>query len=112
MATIVNLTPHDINVVLADGSVRTFPKSGAEARAVPQRTAGRDVDGIPTVTVTLGDVTGLPDPIEDTVYLVSMVIVDKCPTRTDIFAPGELVRDPSGRVIGCRGLARSPRLCR
>jgi hypothetical protein len=38
-----------------------------------------------------------------------MVIVDKFPEREDIFAPGELVRDPDGRVIGCRGLARSPR---
>ena len=109
---IINLTPHDINVVLADGSVRTFPRSGAEARATPERTAGVEVDGMPSVTVTLGDVTGLPEPVEGVVYLVSMVIVDKLPEREDIFAPGELVRDPSGRVIGCRGLARSPRVKR
>jgi hypothetical protein len=108
---IINLTPHDINVVLPEG-IRTFPKSGAEARATPERLAGPTVDGMPSVTVTLGDVTGLPEPAEGTIYLVSMVIVDKLPEREDIFAPGELVRDPDGRVIGCRGLARSPRVKR
>ena len=104
--TIINLTPHDINVVLADSTVRTIPKSGAVARVATTRVPGEDVDGIPTVATTFGAVEGLPNMTPDVIYIVSALVASRCADRADVFAPGELVRDDKGVVIGCRGFSR------
>jgi hypothetical protein len=103
---IVNLTPHALNVVLADGSIRVIDKSGAIARVATTRVAGDDVDGIPTSATTFGAVEGLPDAAKDTIYIVSALVASRCAHRADVFAPGELVRDDGGNVIGCRGFSR------
>jgi hypothetical protein len=106
MTNIINLTPHDINVVLADGSVRTFPKSGAVVRVATFRSPGPEVDGIPTFETKFGAVEGLPDVNPEVIYITSALVASRCADRADVFAPGELVRDDGGNVIGCRGLSR------
>jgi hypothetical protein len=103
---IINLTPHDLRVVLPDDSVRVVPRSGTVARVATTRAAGPDVDGIPTVLTAFGDVEGLPAPAADTAYVVSGMVAARCGDRADVFAPGELVRDADGNVVGCRGLSR------
>jgi len=103
---IINLTPHDLTIVLADGGNRTIPKSGSIARVETVRAAGPEVDGIPTSVTSFGAVTALPAPTPDTVYVVSGMVAARFVDRTDVFAPGELVRDGDGNVIGCRGLSR------
>lgn len=103
---IVNLTPHDLQIVLADGAVRQIPKSGNVARVATTRAAGPDVDGISTSSTTFGDVEGLPPAAAAMVYVVSGMVAARCGDRADVFAPGELVRDEAGNVVGCRGLSR------
>ena len=103
---IFNLTPHDLSIVLADGAIHRLPKSGNVARVATSRAAGPDVDGIPTSVTTFGDIEGLPAPWPDTVYVVSGMVAARCGDRADVFAPGELVRDDAGNVVGCRGLSR------
>jgi len=103
---IVNLTPHDLNVVVAGDDVRVITKSGAVARVATTRTAGDSVDGIPTFLTTFGAVEGLPSATQDTIYVVSALVASRCADRADVFAPGELVRDGDGNVIGCRGFSR------
>lgn len=103
---IVNLTPHDLNVVVAENDIRLVPKSGAVARVATTRAAGDSVDGIPTFLTTFGAVEGLPSATPDTIYIVSALVASRCADRADVFAPGELVRDGNGNVVGCRGFSR------
>jgi hypothetical protein len=103
---IVNLTPHDLSVVLADESVCKIPKSGQVARVATKREAARPIGGVQTFRTTYGEVEGLPDPVDGTVFVVSGMVAARCPDRSDVFAPGELVRDGDGNVVGCRGLSQ------
>ena len=61
---------------------------------------------IPTVVSSYGEVTGLPDPQLGVAYIVSGMVASAAP-RPDVFSPGDLVRDESGRPVGCKGLRRS-----
>ena len=103
---IVNLTPHDLTVVLADESVCKITKSGTVARVATKREVSRPIGGIQTFRTTYGQIEGLPEPADGTVYVVSGMVAARCPDREDVFAPGELVRDGDGNVVGCRGLSR------
>lgn len=100
---IVNLTPHAISVV-GDGAC-TLPPSGQVARVSSTTAEVRRVNGIPCYAVSYGEVQGLPEAEEDTLYVVSALVRAAVPHRTDVASPGELVRDNDGKPIGCRGLA-------
>lgn len=103
---IVNLTPHSLNVVMPDGNIRVIAPSGGVARVSTQSSSDGDVDGIPVSTSVFGDLVGLP-PIKDSVFLVvSRLVLEAAGKRRDLLAPGELVRDEKGAVVGCRGLSR------
>jgi hypothetical protein len=102
--TIVNLTPHALNIHASNGSVREVPPSGKVARVATRRVPGPSVDGIDTFAVEFGEVEDLPAPAADTVYVVSGMVAARI-NRTDVFAPGELVRDEKGQPCGCRGLS-------
>lgn len=131
---LVNLTPHSLAIHTPEG-VFTLAPSGEVARvatineeAAPigiTRTACHgecggcgQLDGecvceqlgvpwsIPTVRTSYGEVTGLPAPEEGKVFIVSGMVASAAP-RPDVFSPGDLVRDESGRPVGCKGLRRS-----
>ena len=101
----INLTPHALNIH-APGGVVTIPPSGEVARVATVSEEAAPVGGIPTVTTACGEVTGLPAPVEGTVFVGSGLVASAAP-RDDVLSPGDLVRDESGRPVGCRGLRRS-----
>jgi len=115
MTKLVNLTPHDINLVSLDNDrpVLTIEASGVMARVAVTRKPGDTLNigdtAISTSSAVYGAVTGLPGPEEDTLYLVSALVAQAAPNRVDLVTPGELVRDEAGRVVGCRGLTYTPR---
>jgi|688.fasta_scaffold218190_2 hypothetical protein len=98
---IINLTPHEI-VVVGDGATKILP-SGAVARVTTTRQKVAQIGEIPIYRSVTGAVTGLPESVDGTVYIVSAMVRLAVPSRTDIVSPGELVRDASGQPIGCRG---------
>lgn len=123
---LVNLTPHAILIVDDAGATLEVPPAGTPARldatyrprAALAVTVVNDGDGgehelpddvvVPTAYVEFGEVSGLPagpDPDGRTYYIVSMPVASHV-RRPDVLSPGELVRDESGRPIGCRGLTR------
>jgi hypothetical protein len=104
MANLINLTPHVINVLHADGSIQNIPSSGL-ARCAEQRIIVGSIDGIDLYTVSYGEVSGLPEQTKDTYFIVSMPVRLALPTRKDLLSPGELVRDTEGKPIGCKGFA-------
>lgn len=110
MTEIRNLTPHALNIRMADGSVITVESSGLARCSQTTIRAGEVVTSQGTIEVTrveLGDVEGLPDPEPGVVFVVSRVVATATlgTARSDILIPGPLVRDDQGRVIGCDGLS-------
>jgi len=103
MATFVNLTPHDVNVVMTDGSIVTFERSGTIARCSVDTELVDRVNGIELSRATFGAVDNVPDSVPDTWYIVSMLVRNALSYRDDLVSPGELVRNSDGVVIGCKG---------
>jgi hypothetical protein len=102
----VNLTPHVINIIVDNNNSISIPPSGIVARVSVTYTPVRYIDGISIQRSSYGEVTDLPNPQKDTIFIVSNMVLSAIAHtgRTDVLAPGELVRDVDGRAIGCRGL--------
>jgi len=100
----VNLTPHDIVVLNSDNSVAlTLNPSGLVRLTESVKPNPAIHEGIPIKSVGLGDVLGLPDPIDNVYYVVSMVVATSLRgLRTDLVYP-EVVRNDKGIIIGCCG---------
>ena len=52
------------------------------------------------------EVEGLPEPKENTYYIVSALVAGAAKNRNDLLIPNDIVRDDQGRIIGCRSLAK------
>ena len=105
--TIKNLTPHTIVIVNEAGDVvREFTSEGL-ARVSSKEVITSMEDGIPISETTYGEVEGLPAEAEDTLLIVSRLVLSRCPDRKDLRVPGMQIRDAEGRVVGCKTLARN-----
>ena len=105
--TIVNLTPHEITVYDAAGEsvLQVIPSSGM-ARAAQTREPLDRINGIPVSKTGYGAVEGLPDQRDGVVYIVSVLTAQAAPNRKDLYIVDELVRDDTGRILGCKALAQ------
>ncbi len=102
----VNLTPHDVTIVVSEEERFTIPFSGCVVRVSLVQEDLPSVAGIPVVRSTFGRVEGLPSPVEGTVYIVSSMTASAVGGRSDLYTPGDLVKDDEGQVIGCKGLKK------
>ncbi|MBN1881043.1 MAG: hypothetical protein JW885_02615 [Deltaproteobacteria bacterium] len=103
---IINLTPHPIHIVDADGlELRQFASAGAARLEVFSNPAG-DIDGIPCTINEFGEVSGLPEFSPGTYYIVSQMIKSAYPERKDLLVPAGVVRNSDGQIVGCRSLGR------
>ena len=106
MNKIINLTPHDLNVSHPDLGMVTIPRSGEVARAVTSTKPVGEINGFPVTQTEFGDVEGLSEPREGVFFVVSRLVLQAAPHRTDLLAPGPLLRDEQGQVVGCEGFSR------
>ena len=108
---IVNLTPHPLNLMPQgpEGPVVTIPPSGQVARCATSRvqvdTITVDGVAVPVNRAQFGEVSGLPDPQPDTIFVVSALVAQAVPNRADVFIVDDAVRDEQGRIIGAKALA-------
>jgi len=106
---LINLTPHPVNLLL-EGRTITVPPEGTVARVREEilPDAGIMVDGdfIPVVRKVLREVTGLPEPSEGVIFVVSLAVAQAARDREDLFVPDDFVRDEEGRILGARRLSR------
>lgn len=120
---VINLTPHALNVfvptqVVRDGRttsvaegaepVLTVPSTGfARAKEIIEQLPALNLGvEVPVVRKAYADtVDGLPEPQEDTIYIVSFLTAQAAANREDVFFPGEAVRDIAGNIVGCVGLS-------
>jgi hypothetical protein len=97
----INLTPHAI--VLNDG--RVFEPAGSIARVCSTHTAFTD----DVCSVEFGEVTGLPESSEGTMYIVS-ALVASATKRHDVVAPAtghpEAKRNEKGQIQSVPGFVR------
>lgn len=112
MTTLINLTPHALNIMDAQGNSFEIPVNSdlPPVRVEQQNTIAQEIDymgkKVLIYQTMYGEIQNLPRPHADVVYIVSRLVKDRCPERLDVLTPGVGVRDPEGRIIGCRGLSR------
>ncbi|MED0649938.1 hypothetical protein P9246_10725 [Aeribacillus pallidus] len=103
---IINLTPH--SVVITDGPI--FEPSGTVARVSVQQVDDGNINGVPVKKQTFGDIVDLPAPADDTVYIVSAIVLAaaKAVGRTDCVAPdtSNAVRNDAGHIVSVPGFVR------
>ena len=101
---LVNLTPHNVNL-----PGLTLPPAGLARVSVTMAEVGHGtmpdhIGAVPLLRGTYGDVTGLPEPEEGTIYIVSAMVRMALPGRKDLASPARLVRDDKGNITGCEAL--------
>jgi len=108
LINIINLTPHLVTIHGEDGQSCTLAPGGPAPRlAVTRQPAGAIMFAgitIPVCRPTLGETTGLPDAVAGIVLIVSALVAEANKTRSDLRSPGELVRDDTGVITGCKGV--------
>ena len=113
---IVNLTPHTLVLIAADGRTVEIPPSGQVARVQETiETVGEIVvDGVsvPLVVRRFGQIDGLPEPQEGVLYAVSAITAEAAwaAGRTDVVVTGDYVRNENGRIVGARVVIVHPQL--
>ena len=106
---IVNLTPHALTLVAPSGEHTVLPPSGSVARVTSTPGAVEARVGFPCAVAsptTFGEVMGLPDPQDGTVFVVSGMVGSALAGRgrSDVFVPGTgpndgAVRNESGHIV-------------
>lgn len=113
---IINLTPHIITLQLADGSRQDILASGTVARVatVPGQLLSSNCP-VPVYSATrFGEVEGLPEPLANTVYLVSAMVAARMEGRgrTDVLSPGTGPQDgairENGQIVAVTRLIQAP----
>ena len=123
----LNLTPHPITIV-ADGRSFDLPVDGPAPRLAVERVdlgvLPMDYEGysslydreevmlhdIPVVRSMMGAPTGLPEPQDGVIVIVSALVAEhpSVAHRTDLAYPGEAIRDADGKIVGAKGLCAGP----
>ena len=110
---LTNLTPHDINVRMAnEDAFFTIAPTGVVARCdteyntVEQITAGGDVFNLRERY--FNEPRNLPAPQENTLFIVSRIVAEAMVNKRDdlIFVDTTIKED--NRIIGCEAFARWP----
>lgn len=110
-AVLVNRTPHDPLVIWqGDRVAMSLPAEPSPARCAEIRNEQDPLAvggvSIPIVSLGYGQVSDLPEPVSGVVHVVSQLVCQALPDRTDLVYPAMLRRDESGNVIGCEALSR------
>lgn len=111
MINYVNLTPQVINIYVRGPGlksielIKSIDPDGNIARVnIHNEYQYTTTDGVPYFKNFYGHVTGLPNPVKGTVFIVSTQVRLAVEERIDVASPGELIQDINGQPIGCYGL--------
>jgi hypothetical protein len=103
---IINLNKHAIMIAFVgpDHKEKTvIEPSGMVATVAVKQSVVKEVNGVPCVQNQYGEVLGLPEPQEDTLYLVNAIVLERAKFmgRSDCIAPDTgptAIRDDKGQV--------------
>lgn len=114
----VNLTPHALGICDPEGKlIASIPSVGsARVKTSATEVAKVEIEGteVSVVETSYGEVEGLPEPIEGTMYIVSILVVSALKAlgidRSDVVAPdtgpASVVRDEGGNIVGVKRFTR------
>lgn len=115
---IINLTPHEIVYIKADGTRETFPSSG-NLRADRVETSREEIDGFTICTYRyfkqemreeIRRLLKENAEIKDCYFIVSKIALEALKDWvidiSNFLIVGDTVKDDSGKVIGCRSFSR------
>ena len=132
MPILINMTPHDINIlddsnvsfdkasrgykVNGDPIIReTYNPSGTVLRCSQEEIEAGDLNGITLYKVKFGrvehttkdgSVIAFDTPVKEGVYyIVSSIIKNALSDRPDLLVPTHVVRNDKGQPVGCLGFA-------
>jgi hypothetical protein len=111
ISELANCTEHEVVVYEEEGMgvLMMLKPSGVLARVSEKKwDNGVILVGgveIPRIGVGYGEVEGLPERKEGTLYIVSALVKQRVPEREDVVVPSNPVRDSKGKIIGCRAFA-------
>lgn len=103
---ILNLTPHSLTLRAPDGTDTVIAPSGTVARVTATPGELETIPGVPVPVArpdAFGDVEGLPEFEEGTIYIVSALVGARV-VRPDVFTLGTgpsdgAIRNDKGQVI-------------
>ena len=108
---IISLQPHAVTIQ----DCPPIEPSGDVARVSETLTQVGLVDGFPVMKQELSDVTIMtadkevkpfPEEKQGIFYTVSLMVAQALPARRDLLVPVGQMRDATGKITGCKGLAR------
>ena len=102
-AVYVNLTPHELNVVMDDGEIVHIQPSGLKATCDTSTVPVRRIGGATGYRRSYGAVHGIPDPQDGVVYVTSGPAAEAA-HRQDVVSPGDQIQLADGRRA-CKGFA-------
>lgn len=104
---IINATPHILNVIDKNGQTVSIAPSGIIPRVEEREIRRADIGDFELVTLSAGEVYGLPPAEAGKFYVVSRPVANALVgKRSDILVPGSFIRDEGGNIVGCKGLAQ------
>jgi hypothetical protein len=114
---LLNYTPHTINLgdiaIFSNGNARVSEKitvidtlSNIDLINTDLGEVVDTINNIDIINKKLGEVTGLPEQKDKQFIIVSLMVAQALPEREDLLIPGELVRDNTGKIIGCKNLCK------
>lgn len=107
MENIINCTPHAVTMCDNEGNIYyTFPKGEIIPRLSVKTVSADPIGEIPTSVTQFGELENLPEKVEGTFLIVSQLVKNAAPERTDLLVPAEVYRDASGNIVGCKSLGR------
>lgn len=105
----INLTPHPIRVLDVRGDTHEFVPSGQVVRVGQVTHEMPEVGEFRVRTNQSGQISGLPEPQDGVIYLVSGFVLAAAQGREDVLAPDtgpDCVRDENGHIKAVRGFLR------
>ena len=105
-ADIFNLTPHPITINDGTKKVTFEPMEVKELPRVNMVTTGEDeVDGIKIRKIKQSAITHLPEAEAESIYIVSAMVAQAAPHRSDLICPDteQANRDGKGFIISVKG---------
>jgi hypothetical protein len=113
LADITNLTPHPVTILTLDGEreLETIPSSGSIRLNENVTELGDGIlfrsFAIPLLHITFEADNAISDwPERDNhFYIVSALVANAYPERTDFLMVAKTVRDDEGRIKGCTAFA-------
>lgn len=104
---LVNLTPHDV-VIRHNEEDIIIPRSGVIARVKETELNTEIIDGVQITDIRYDKTLNLPEPEENTYYIVSVVVAYANKDRNDLVFPDGLnaYRNDKGQIVAVPGLRR------